>query len=399
MIELFRKIFIKDYKNVSDEGVRSEHGKLAAWFGIFTNFILVAIKISVAVYLWSLVNFGAGLLSIALVSDAINNLSDLANCVVTLVSFKISAKPADKEHPFGHERIEYIAGLIVSIAVVLVAVELFRDSITAVSSGDTVKYNLVTVIMLGAAVLIKLLQGYFNYGMGKAIDSVTLKATSVDSLTDALATTLVTISAILYLTMGWDNLDGYMGMAVSIFIFYSGIKMIKDTADPLIGEGNNKEIAYQVVKKVLSHKGIIGVHDVICHSYGPTKYYMSLHAEVDQRMNILDAHEIIDDAEEDVKKTFRIDITIHMDPVAVGDPVVDELKKEVRETLGNYDSSLLFHDFRIVKGQDHTNIIFDIVVPYGDKHTDEEITQTLSAHFSGRSMIFKFVINFDRPFD
>jgi hypothetical protein len=175
--------------------------------------------------------------------------------------------------------------------------------------------------------------------------------------------------------------------------------MIKDTADPLIGEGNNKEIAYEVVKKVLTHKGIIGVHDVICHSYGPTKYYMSLHAEVDQKMNILDAHEIIDDAEEDVKKTFHIDITIHMDPVAVGDPVVDELKKEVRETLGNYDSSLLFHDFRIVKGQDHTNIIFDIVVPYGDKHTDEEITKTLSDHFAGRSMAFKFVINFDRPFD
>jgi len=399
MIEFFRKLFIKDYKNVADEGVRSAHGKLAAWFGIFTNFILVAIKLSVAIYLWSLVNFGSGLLSIALISDAINNLSDLANCVVTLVSFRISAKPADKEHPFGHERVEYIAGLIVSIAVVLVAVELFRDSVTAISNHDIVNYNIITAVMLGVAVLIKLLQGYFNFGIGKAIDSVTLKATSVDSLTDALATSLVMLSAILDLTLGWNFLDGYMGLAVSLFIFYSGIKMIKDTADPLIGEGNNKEIAYEVVKKVLTHKGIIGVHDVICHSYGPTKYYMSLHAEVDQKMNILDAHEIIDDAEEDVKKTFHIDITIHMDPVAVGDPVVDELKKEVRETLGNYDSSLLFHDFRIVKGQDHTNIIFDIVVPYGDKHTDEEITKTLSDHFAGRSMAFKFVINFDRPFD
>ncbi len=399
MIELFRKLFVPNYKDVAKESVRSAHGKLAAWFGIFTNFILVTIKISVAIYLWSLVSFGSGLLSVALIGDAINNLSDLANCVVTLVSFRISAKPADKRHPFGHERIEYIAGLIVSITVVLVAVELFRDSLTAVINKTTVDYNLITAIMLGVSILIKLIQGYFNYGMGKAIDSITLKDTSIDSLTDAVATTFVMISAILDLTLGWNFLDGYMGLVVSLFIFYSGFKMIKDTADPLIGESNNKELVYDVVKRVLTHKGILGVHDVICHSYGPTKYFVSLHAEVNQKMNILDAHEIIDDAEEDVKKTFHIDITIHMDPVAVGDPVVDELKKEVHETLEKYDSSLLFHDFRIVKGQDHTNVIFDIVVPYADKHTDEEIAKSLEDHFAGRSMIFKFVINFDRPFD
>lgn len=397
MVTLLRRIFIKNYQNVGSEHVRMEHGKLASWFGIISNFILVSIKIGAAIFLWSQTNWTV--LSMALIGDAVNNLSDLASCVVTLISFKMSAKPADKKHPFGHERIEYIAGLIVSIAVVIVGLELFRDSLSKVIAQEQVQYDLITVILLAVAVLIKLLQGYFNHGIGKAIGSPALAATSVDSLTDALATFLVMISGILSLTIHINYLDGYMGIAVSIFVLFSGLKMIKSTAEPLIGEAPDPALVNAIVKTVTSHKEILGVHDLICHSYGPTKYFISLHAEVNQNMAMISAHDVIDNIEEEVRRKYHVEITIHMDPVAVGDPVRDALMKEVAIELASYDKELHFHDFRIVKGPTHTNVIFDIVVPFDDKHTQEEIVKKLEAHFANRETRYHFAIHFDRPFD
>lgn len=406
MVTLLRRLFIKNYENVGDEHVRMQHGKLAAWFGIVSNLILVAMKLTVAFLvaasaLKASTVAGATIMSLlpmALVGDAINNLSDMASSIVTLVGFKISGKPADKEHPFGHERIEYIAGLVVSAIVIVLAIELFRDSLEKVIANTRVTYDWLTIGILGASVLIKLMQAYFNHGMGKAINSEALKATALDSTTDSIATFSVMISGILGLTLGWDFLDGYMGIVVALFVLYSGIKMVKSTADPLIGEGNNKGIVDEVLKVVIAHKEIKGVHDVIVHSYGPTKYFVSLHAEVDQKMSIVDAHDIIDNIEEEVRHRFHVEITIHMDPIAVGDPEVDELKKEVREKLQAISSDLQFHDFRVVKGPTHTNIIFDVVLPYDEKITEELIVKELEAHFAGRAVKYYFVIHFDRPF-
>jgi cation diffusion facilitator family transporter len=405
MVTFLRKLFIKNYENVNDEHVRMEHGRLAAWFGIISNLILVAMKLTVAFIiagrLVSVSSSGATILSLlpmALVGDAINNLSDMASSIVTLVGFKISSKPADKEHPFGHERIEYIAGLVVSSIVIILAVELFRDSLEKIIAESRVTYDLITIIILAVSVLIKLLQAYFNYGMGKAINSEALKATALDSTTDSIATFSVMISGILSLYVGWDFLDGYMGIVVALFVLYSGIKMVKSTADPLIGESNNKEIESEVVHDVLSHKDVKGVHDVIVHSYGPTKYFVSLHAEVDQNMAMVDAHDIIDNIEEEIRHKYHVEITIHMDPIAVGDPEVDKLKAEVKDELRAIAHDLDFHDFRVVKGPTHTNVIFDVVLPYDEKITEQLILQRLQDHFSGRPTKYYFVIHFDRPF-
>ena len=406
MIKFLRHLFIKDYDNVANENVRAAHGRLAAWFGIFSNFVLVALKLGIAFYLGSIA-FSAStvadktflsFLPVALVADAINNLSDMASSIVTLVGFKFAAKPADKEHPFGHERIEYIAGLVVSTIVIILAVELFRSSVDKIVSKATTSYDLLTIIILGVSVLIKLLQGYFNFGMGKAIDSPALKATSLDSLTDSMATFFIMVSGILSLTMKWDFLDGYMGIMVSLFVVYSGIKMIKETADPLIGEAADQEYVNKIVEDVMKHKGILGVHDVLCHSYGPTKMFISLHAEVDQNMKMTDAHDIIDNVEEDVRKKFAVEITIHMDPIAVGDPVVDALRDEVKAELGSISPNLMFHDFRIVQGPTHTNMIFDVVLPYGENLKPAAIYAHLGDRFGKRDTKYKFVIHFDTPF-
>jgi cation diffusion facilitator family transporter len=405
MVNFFRRLFIKNYKNVGDEHVRLEHGKLAAIFGIISNLILVAMKLTVAIIIAiNAMNASTAtatfisFLPMALIGDAINNLSDMASSIVTLVGFKISGKPADKEHPFGHERIEYVAGLIVSAIVIVLAVELFRDSLDKILANSEVRYELVTIIILAISVLIKLLQGYFNYGMGKAISSEALKATALDSTTDAIATFAILISGILSYTLHYDFLDGYMGIVVAIFVCFSGIKMIKSTANPLIGEATNKQFADEIVKFVLSHKDIHGVHDVLCHSYGPTKYFVSLHAEVDQKMSLVDAHDIIDNIEEEVKHKYHCDITIHMDPVAIGDPEVDKLKAEVGSILTSISKDLQFHDFRIVKGPTHTNIIFDVVLPFDEKITQEGIIKELETKFANRETKYHFVVHFDRPF-
>jgi cation diffusion facilitator family transporter len=398
MVTFFRKLFIKNYQDVQDEKVRAEHGKVAAIFGIISNCILVAMKLTMAFVVAA--SSTPWVLPMALVGDAINNLSDMASSLVTLIGFRISAKPADREHPFGHERIEYIAGLVVSTIVIVLAIELGRDSITKIVNGELVDYTIPTIIVLGISVLIKLLQSYFNYGMGKAISSPALKATSVDSLTDSIATFCITVSAILSLEpLKWNFLDGYMGIVVALFVCYSGIRMLKETADPLIGESNNKAIVDEVVATVKSHPEVLGVHDVLCHSYGPTKYFISLHAEINQNMSMLDAHDIIDNIETDVRHKFHLDITIHMDPIAVGDPMTDEIKKEVSEELAALSKELSFHDFRIVPGKTHTNVIFDVVLPYEDSVNQKMVMDGLKAKFKDHQPEYHFVVNFDHSFN
>lgn len=396
MVTLLRRLFIRDYSHTEKESVRLNHGRVAAVFGIITNCILVALKMTAALLLASKSGW---VLSMALIGDSINNLGDVASNVVTLIGFSLAAKPADKEHPYGHERIEYIAALIVSMLIIAAAVELMTSSIKGAIAGLTTDYDVFSLIVLGVSVALKLLQWWVNRGFSKAINSVALKATSLDSFTDAIATGVVLICALLTYFFGWGFLDSYMGMAVALFILYSGISGIKEASDPLIGQPAKKEFESKIVKEVRNYPEVLGVHDVLCHAYGPTRFFISLHAEVDANDDLVSIHDVIDNIEEDIRTKYGCEITIHIDPIQVGNPEIDELKHEVEESLFTLNKGITIHDFRVVKGETHTNVIFDCVIPYEkEAPSEKDVLAHVINDFSTKGK-FSFIIHFDRPYD
>ncbi len=396
MVTFLRKLFIKDFEQVNKEDVRIKHGKLASVFGIITNAILVALKLSAALLLAAKSNW---VFSMALLGDVINNAGDIASSAVTLIGFSMASKPADKEHPYGHERVEYIAALIVSMLIIAAAFELGLSSLKAIFRGSTADYDVFSLVILGVAIALKLFQSYVNRSLGKAISSVALKATALDSLTDAIATTLILICALLAYFMSWNFLDSYVGLAVALFIVYSGIKMIKESSDPLIGQPANKEFEAKIIKEVRSYPEILGVHDVLCHAYGPTKYFVSLHAEVDAKNELAKIHDTIDNIEENIREKFGCEITIHLDPIQVGDRETDELKERIGSILLRLDEKLSIHDLRIVKGDTHTNVIFDCLIPYDEKKlTEASVFSYIKNCFKDEPQ-YCFVVHFDRPYD
>ena len=304
MVTLLRKIFIKNYDKVNDPKVREKHGLLASIGGIFTNIVLFIIKLIIGIF--------AG--SMAIISDAINNLTDLISCVVSLVGFKLANKPADEDHPYGHERIEYITGMIVSFIIIAVGILLCYTSIKSLINKDIdPTFTIASFIVLAVAILGKILLGLFYNGIGNAINSVSIKASRQDSFNDALSTTVVLIATIVKFfvpSLWW--LDPALSIAISLLILYSGIKLVGETISPLIGLTPDSEFVQNITKEVLSYKEVLGIHDVICHSYGPSKVFMTLHAEVDGYANIMDIHDVIDNIEMSVGKKFGIEITIHM---------------------------------------------------------------------------------------
>lgn len=396
MVTLLRRLFIRDYPQIEKESVRLNHGRVAAVFGIITNCILVALKLTAALLLASKSGW---VLSMALIGDSINNLGDVASNVVTLIGFSLAAKPADKEHPYGHERIEYIAALIVSMLIIAAAVELMTSSIKGAIAGSTTEYDVFSLIVLGISVALKLLQWWVNRGFSKAINSVALKATSLDSFTDAIATGIVLICALLTYFFNWGFLDSYMGMAVALFILYSGISGIKESSDPLIGQPAKKEFESKIVKEVRNYPEVLGVHDVLCHAYGPTRFFISLHAEVDANDDLVAIHDVIDNIEEDIRTKYGCEITIHIDPIQVGNPEVDELKRKIEESLAALCKDITIHDFRVVKGDTHTNVLFDCVIPYEkDAPKEKDVLARVIKDFEKQGK-FSFIIHFDRPYD
>ncbi len=396
MVNLLRKLFIKNYEQVDHEDVRIKHGKLAAVFGIITNSILVALKLSAALLLAAKSNW---VFSMALIGDTINNLGDIASSAVTLIGFSMASKPADKEHPYGHERVEYIAALIVSMLIIAAALELGLSSMKEIINGSTADYDVYSIVILGVAILLKLFQSYVNRSLGKVISSVALKATALDSLTDAIATTIILICALLSYFLKWSFLDPYAGIAIALFIIYSGIKMIKESSDPLIGQPASKEFESKIIKEVRNYPEILGVHDVLCHAYGPTKYFVSLHAEVDAKNELAKIHDVIDNIEEDIRQKFGCEITIHLDPIQIGDPETDALKERIGKILLGLDDKLSIHDLRVVKGNSHTNVLFDCVIPYDKKKlTESQIFTYLKEAFKDEPK-YCFIVHFDRPYD
>jgi cation diffusion facilitator family transporter len=335
--------------------------------------------------------------SISIIADSINNLSDTGNSFVALIGFKISAKPADKEHPFGHQRLEYLAGLIISIVIVVLGINMLIQSIQKIINVETSTYTLWTFIILGASILLKVYQSFFNYRVGKLIDSITLKATAVDSLMDVFATTAVLASALHSYYFQW-NIDGYMGILVSIVVGYSGIKMIKETMDPLIGKPADKELVKKVIKDILSYDGVLGVHDMRAHSYGPTKIFMSVNIEVDSRDSVICSHDLVDKIETAIKEKYDIELVTHIDPIDPHNAETISILEKVQTALAGISDQLSLHDFRLIKNKKAKKAIFEVVVPYGFNLTYEQITKRLTDALKASGVDLIIAPEFEQPF-
>lgn len=362
MFGLLAKIFIKDYKNYSDPKVREKYGLLSGAIGIALNFLLFAGKLI------------AGIMTgaISIVADAFNNLTDAGSSVISFIGFKISVKPTDKEHPFGHGRMEYVSGFIVSMLIFMVGFELIKSSVEKLITPEQITFSTVSVCILAASVIIKLYMFAYNSRTAKAIDSAAMRAIARDSLTDSVATSAVLLSLILFKLFGWQT-DAFCGILVALFIIYNGYTSASETAGLLLGKAPDPEYVKEICDTVKAHDCIIGVHDLIVHNYGAGRRIISLHAEVDSREDILEAHDQIDNIERELGDKYHCLAVIHMDPVAVGDKKTDELREKVEKIVYELNPEFKVHDFRIVDGSTHTNMIFEVVVPQNCKLTDSEI--------------------------
>lgn len=387
MTNFLIKHFIPNASDVKSPAVRQRYGVVSGVVGILCNALLCTAKIA------------AGLLTgaVSIVADGINNLSDGGSCVVSLLGFKMAGKPADDKHPFGHGRIEYVAGLIVSFIIVLMGVELAKTSLDKIFHPEEISFSWITPAVLGISILVKLWMCFFNRKMGDKIDSAVLKATAMDSLSDVAATSAVLAGFVIGY---WArvNLDGYLGVLVALFILYTGVSTAKGTLDLLLGEAPDPEFVKQIQQEVLSYPEIIGVHDLIVHNYGSGHSVVSLHAEVPCDVDILKIHDTIDNAERDLKKKFDCEVVIHMDPIITDDKETNEIHQKLSSIVRLLDSRVTIHDFRMVKGSTHTNLIFDIVVPHQFRLTDDQVVESLRQAVKALDARYEIVVNVDKAY-
>ncbi len=380
-----RKLFVKDYKNTDDPDVRARYGLSAGIFGIVSNTLLCAVKLAVGI-------IGH---SVTLVADAVNNLSDAGSSAVTLIGFKLSAAPPDKEHPFGHARYEYITGLIVSMAILFIGVALLKSSIEKCIAPEAVTVNVYTYVVLGVAIFAKLFQMLLYLDFSRAINSGALKAAAADSRNDVIATTVVLVSAIIIDVAG-VNIDGYAGIAVSLFIIISSVLLLKESMSPILGEKPDAELVNKIKTKILSYDGVIGVHDLVVHNYGAKQLFVIAHVEVPADVDLMQAHDLIDNIEHDFWNELNVRLNLHLDPVDVNNAQLAELKLKVENILNELDPGLSIHDFRMVGGNTHTNLVFDVVVPYESKLKATDIIDVLKDKFKNEPTVYYFVIDIDR---
>ena len=366
MITFLASLFIKDSKNYKEPSVRQAYGVLSGAVGIGLNILLFFGK-------WL-----AGTISgsIAIIADAFNNLSDAGSSIITLIGFRLSGQEPDPEHPFGHGRMEYISGLLVSVAILIMGFELIGSSIGKLRSPEPIESSALVFGILIASILVKLYMFFYNHSLSKKIESAAMKATSVDSLSDIVATTLVLIATLISKYTGL-LLDGWFGILVGLFILYTGGSTLKETIDLLLGQPPKQEFIDEVKEIVLGHSMVHGVHDLIVHDYGPGRVMISLHAEVDVNGDIQDIHEQIDHIEHELQEKLHCSATIHMDPIVTDDKEVLAMKAKVEEMVHFLDESFSMHDFRMVRGSTRTNLIFDVEVPRKTSYTDNEIVNWL----------------------
>lgn len=353
------RCFVRDADRVDDPAVRYAYGRLAGCAGLAANLLLFVGKLLV------------GLLSgsLGIMGDAFNNLSDAGSSVVTLVGVKLSAAPPDKEHPFGHGRIEYISAMMVALLILLAGFELFTSSIGKIRNPEPVDFHIVSLVVLGASILVKLWMALFYRGIGNRIQSTTLKAAATDSRNDVAGTLVVLVSAVVEWQTGWQ-IDGWVGTAMAVFVMWSGFSVVRETISPLLGQAPDSALVQQIKDTVLAHEGIVGVHDLMIHNYGPGRCVISLHAEVPCGRDLLQSHDLIDLVERELSRRFGAITCIHMDPVDTDNEEVVRLRAVVEAVVQDVDPAFTLHDFRVVFGETHTNLIFDLVVPFTCKPGD-----------------------------
>ncbi len=387
MTDFLMRRLIKNYDDTQDPAVRTRYGMVSGIVGIVVNLILFAGKGIV------------GLLSasVSIIADAINNLSDAGSSIITLLGFKIASKPADKDHPFGHGRSEYIAGLIIAFLILLLGVELGKSSIDKILHPQAVDATAVTIVILAASILFKIWLCLFNRKLGKRIDSSTILATSQDSLNDVVATSAVLLSTIISMLTPLE-LDGYMGILVALFILKSGIDVVRDTLNPLLGEAPDSALITQISKELLSYEGVIGIHDLVVHNYGPGRIFATVHVEVDSSVNILISHDLVDNIERDFAEKHGIQLVGHLDPIVMDDETVNSLHKLTMECVKQISPSLSIHDFRVVVGETHTNLIFDIMVPIEFSISNRDLCQKIEQAIKAKDQKLFTVITVDRGY-
>lgn len=387
-MKLLKKLFIKDYTNTSDKTVRYRYGFTAGMIGLISNLLLFVSKLIIGVLSCS----------ITIMAEAINNLSDMGSSIIVLFGFKLSGKPADSEHPYGHARYEQIMALIVAVVVLAIGILLAKSSIEKLIANEPVEVSIATYIVLSLAIVIKVFQMLVYRNFAKSINSEVLKASSIDSRNDIISTSSVLVGMIIIDLVGDINfsIDGLLGLLVSIFIIITSFKLVRETIDPLLGKMPDKEFVTELKNKILSYEGVLGIHDFMIHSYGADTYYATVHVEVPASDNIMFAHDMIDNIERDMANEYNITLSIHLDPIETDNPEVNKHKERVREILYNFNPDFTFHDFRMVIGDTHTNILFDIVIPFGCKTTLPEILSILNDAYSMETKKYFFVITLDR---
>lgn len=385
MADLILRIFVRDHKNTEDPAVRDKCGRVAGAVGIVTNFLLFLMKIIV----------GTVFHSVSVTADAVNNLTDSGSSVVTLIGFKMASKPADEKHPFGHARIEYLSGVIVSFIVIFLGLQLGMSSIEKIFTPEENALTPVALVVLVISILAKLWQCLFYRKVGRMIKSESVEATSKDSRNDVIATSVVLLGAVITMLTG-VNLDGYMGAAVALFIVFSGVQLTISTADPLLGQAPEGELVQTITEKMLSYPGIIGMHDLAVHNYGVGRCFASAHCEVDAKNDILVSHDLIDNIERDFSRDLCIHMVIHLDPVIVGDARTDALHRKVQSLVTALYPTVTIHDFRVIWGVTHSNIVFDAAVPFSVKDSDAVITQKLEAEIQKLDPDYRTVVTIDR---
>lgn len=387
MLELLGRIFIKNKEELTKNQMRTAYGMLCGGFGIFLNICLFFGKLF------------AGIISnsIAITADAFNNLSDAGSSIVTLAGFKLAEEEPDPEHPFGHGRMEYISGFVVSMLILWVGFEFFKSSVNKIIHPVEPEYSPVVLVILTTSVLIKGYMWFYNKQIGKKIQSPAMEATAMDSLSDAAATLVVLVGTLAARISGW-HIDGYLGAAVSVFIFLAGINAAKETINPLLGTTPEPEFVKQIEEIVLSYETVIGIHDLIVHNYGPGRCMVSLHAEVPSNGDILVMHDTIDLIERQLSKELSCVAVIHMDPICVYDEETNRLKSVVLDVVEKIDSVLTIHDFRVVIGNTHTNLIFDVAVPYGFRLSDDALKEAIEGGIKDYDNSYFAVIEVDKKY-
>ena len=388
MTQLLIRLFIKHPSDTKDPAVRTAYGNLASLVGMACNILLCVGKLTVGTL------FG----SIAIMADALNNLSDASSNVVSLIGFRLASKAPDAEHPYGHARYEYLAGLVVSVTILAIGLSLGKESIGKVLHPTPVVFSWLSLGVLAVSILVKLWMSGFNRAIGRIISSETLIATAADSRNDVLTTGAVLLSTILCRVTGWNVIDGIMGVAVAAFILWSGWGLVMDTLSPLLGETPSPELVAHIEQTVMSYPGVLGVHDLMVHDYGPGHQFASLHVEFPAEADPLAAHDVIDNIERDFLKKDNLQVTIHYDPIVTSDAAVGVLRSRLTEKLRQLDPALSLHDLRIVPGKTHTNVLFDLVLPAGYAGDKVELLTQMEQFIKEQDPTYNCIIKLEQSY-